>query len=77
MNISIAAINPNFPTYHHEVASIPLDEVSRFHLWGPTNELHPFTKSSETGLGQTTDSTALLCGIRQVSFCVYYYDYNW
>ncbi len=30
----------------------------------------PFTKSSETGLGITTESTALLVGIRQVAFCI-------
>ncbi len=43
-------------TYHHEVASRPLGEVNRgkffgFSIGGPTDELHIFTKSSETGLG--------------------------
>ncbi len=43
-------------TYHHEVASILLGEVNRESCSvaayeGPTDELHPFTKSSETGLG--------------------------
>ncbi len=37
-------------------------------IGGPTDELHPFTKSSETGL----DSTALPRGIGPVSICVYY-----
>ncbi len=36
---------------------------------GPTDKLHPFTKSSETGLGLSTDSTTLLSG--QVSNYVY------
>ncbi len=41
------------------------------HMGGPTDELHPFTKSSEAGLGLSTDSTALLSGnIRQVSMCL-------
>ncbi len=30
---------------------------------GPTNELHPFTKSSEACLFESADSTALLSGI--------------
>ncbi len=30
----------------------------------------PFTKSGETVLGITTESTALLVGIRQVAFCI-------
>ncbi len=43
-------------TYHHEVASTPLGEVSRescsvSSFGGPADELHPFTKSSEAGLG--------------------------
>ncbi len=54
-----------------------------FSIGGPTDELHPFTKSSETGLGYTTDSTALPRGIRQISICVYnlrmiiFIDYTW
>ncbi len=39
---------------------------------GITNELHPFTKSSETGQSQSTFSTALFSGICHVSLCVYY-----
>ncbi len=58
------------------MASIPLGKVNResfgFSIWGPTDELHPFTKSSETGLGYTTDSAALPRGLRQISICVYY-----
>ncbi len=34
-------------------------------------DLHPFTKSSETGLGLSADSTALLSGLREVPICVY------
>ncbi len=41
-----------------------------FSIGGPTDELHPFTKSSETGVGKTTVSTALSRGIRQISICV-------
>ncbi len=37
---------------------------------GPTDELHPFTKGNETGMGYKTDLTALHSGIRQVSICV-------
>ncbi len=40
-----------------------------FSIGGPTDELHPFTKSSETGLGLTTDSTALPRDMRQISLC--------
>ncbi len=36
---------------------------------GPTDELHLFTKSSETGLGYSADSTDLLGGTRQVLIC--------
>ncbi len=39
-------------------------------LVGPTDELHPFTKSSEIGLDLTTDSTALLSGMNEVSIFV-------
>ncbi len=61
-------------TYHRDVASILLCEVSwgklfGFIIGGSTDELHPFTKSSETGLGKPTDSTALLSGIREISIC--------
>ncbi len=42
-----------------------------FNIGGPTDELHPFTKSSETGLGLSTESTALPSGIRQASIWVY------
>ncbi len=38
-----------------------------FIIGGPTDELHPFTKSSESGLDYSTDSTALLSGILQDS----------
>ncbi len=75
-------VSNSFPTaayaqtvvnYHHEVTSIPLGEVSwEKRSGGPTDELHPFTKSSETGLGYTTDSTALPRSIRQIAICVYY-----
>ncbi len=41
-----------------------------FIVGGLTDELHPFTKSSETSLGLSTDSTALLSDIRQISICV-------
>ncbi len=47
-------------------------KVVRFHQGGSTNELHPFTKSNETGLGLITDWTVLLSGILQVSIIVYY-----
>ncbi len=36
-------------------------------IGGTSDELHPFTKSSETCLGLTTDSTALPRGMRQIS----------
>ncbi len=36
-------------------------------MGGGTDELHLFTKSSKTGLGYSTDSAALLSGIRHVS----------
>ncbi len=42
-----------------------------FGIRGPTDELHPFTKGSETGLGLTIDSTALPRGMRQISIFVY------
>ncbi len=50
------SLNPTMVTYHHEVASIPFGEVFvekmfGFSIGGPTDELHPFTKSSETDLG--------------------------
>ncbi len=34
----------------YRLASL-IGKVVRFQLGGPTDELHPFTKSSETGLG--------------------------
>ncbi len=48
-------LSPNLVTYHHEVASIQLSEVCRGKLFDfiigvETDELHLFTKSSETGL---------------------------
>ncbi len=43
-----------------------------FSIGGPTDELHFFTKSNETGLGSTINSTALPRGIRQISICAYY-----
>ncbi len=53
-----------------------IGKVVRFQRRGTTDELHPFTKNSETGLGLTTDSTALPRGIRQFSICVYYLKQN-
>ncbi len=64
--LPLCRLSLNLVSYHREVASIPLGEVSRescsVSTWG--DELHLFTQSSETGLGQATDSTALLSGIR-------------
>ncbi len=37
-------------------------------IGAPTDELHPFTKSSATTLGLPTDSTALLNDKRQISY---------
>ncbi len=54
-------------TYHPKAASIPLREVNWESCPASTGELHPFTMSSETGLGQTTDSTVLLSGISKIS----------
>ncbi len=45
-------------------------KVVRFQHRRPTDELYPFTKGSETGLGYKTDSTALHSGMRQVSIFV-------
>ncbi len=65
----LCRLSRNLIIYHHEVASIPLGEVSRescsVSLYAGHNDeqLQPFTKSSETSLGQSTDSTALLSGI--------------
>ncbi len=54
-------------SYHHEVARILIPgNLFSFSIWGPTDELYPFTKSSETGLGYSTDSTAFPRGRRQV-----------
>ncbi len=47
-----------------------------FSIGGAIDELYPFTKSSETGLGYKTDSTALPRGISQISICVYYRKQN-
>ncbi len=58
-------ISLNLVAYAHEVASIPQGEVSRETMWGPTDELHQFTKSSETDLGLSTDSTVLFSCIRK------------
>ncbi len=40
----------------------------KFCIGGPTDELHPFTNSSETGLGLIINSIALFSVIRQVQF---------
>ncbi len=53
---------------YHEVASILPGEVSReilfgFSIGGPTDELHPLAKNSESSLDKATDSNALLSGI--------------
>ncbi len=54
---------------------MPLGEVSReIVLIDILISFTYLTKSSETGLGYTTGSTALLSDICQVSFCVYYDD---
>ncbi len=42
-----------------------------FCIGGPTDELHSLPNSSKSALGYTTDSIALLIGIRQVSICLY------
>ncbi len=42
-----------------------------FIIGGPTDNLHLFTRRSETGLGESIDSTALLSGKRQTSVCGY------
>ncbi len=51
-----------------------------FMNWPPwliePTELHPFTKSSETGLGWTTGSPALPRGTRRISGCLYYQKRN-
>ncbi len=56
--LSPCRLSPNLVNYHHEVASIPFGEGSleSFIKGGPTDELHPLTKSSETGLGYSTNS---------------------
>ncbi len=41
----------------------------RFNIGAPTDEFHLFTKGSKT---TTTNSTVLLSGTRQISFCLYY-----
>ncbi len=71
-------ISINCVTCHDEVASISLGGVNLvgllcFIIGGPIDELHPFTKSSKTGLRSSTDSIALLSGICKVSICVYYF----
>ncbi len=47
-------------------------KVFGFIIGEPTNDLHPSTKSNETGLGLTTDWTVLLSGIPQISVSIYY-----
>ncbi len=37
-----------------------------FSIGESTDDLHTFTKSSETGVDETTDTTALPHGIRQI-----------
>ncbi len=56
-----------FTTMKRQFWRIQSGKLFGFTIGGPTDELHPFTKSSETGLGQTTDSTALPRGILQIS----------
>ncbi len=73
--------SPTVVTYHHEVVSFHFCEVSLKSCsvsakGKPTDELHPFTKNSETGMSLTIDSTALSRGKRQISICVYYLKQN-
>ncbi len=69
--LPLCRLSPNLVTFHHDLASVPLGKVSREIF--SVDELHPFTKSSETGLGYTANSTAWPRGIRQVSIGVHYY----
>ncbi len=55
--LPLYCLSQNMVPYHHEVASIPLGEVSRKRcsVSSKGDELHSFTKSNETGVGQSTD----------------------
>ncbi len=60
--LTLCRPNSIFVSFHYPVESIPINEVVRFqHRGGATDELHPFTKSSET------NATTLLSGIRHAT----------
>ncbi len=60
---------PPLSKFGHLSSSGGYGDASRdFIIGGLTDELRPFTKSSEIGLGYTTDSTALLSGMHQAVF---------
>ncbi len=52
--------------YHQLMASWS-GKLITFNIGGPTDELHSFIRSSETGLGLVTVLAALFSKIRQIS----------
>ncbi len=60
--LALCSLSSNLVTFHHEVASKPLDKASRESFSVSADELPTFSKRSY--------STGVLSGTRQTSSCV-------